>query len=202
MGLILITHDMGVVAETAERVQVQYAGQKVEEQNVRDLFSDPHHPYTQALLSALPERATKHGRLPSIPGVVPGQGDRPNGLPVFGPRCRYATERCAQEAVRQGAEFGFALCNYPLKDGVPTGHPEKDGGGAMTDAVMERRTGTGEIVVEAENLKRITRSAAAFSAAGTVKALDGVSFRWKPARRWPSSANRAAGNRRWPASSP
>jgi dipeptide transport system ATP-binding protein len=124
MGLILITHDMGVVAETAERVQVQYAGQKVEEQHVRDLFSDPHHPYTQALLSALPERATKHGRLPSIPGVVPGQGDRPSGC-LFGPRCRYATERCTREAVRQDAEFGFALCNYPLKDGVPTGHPEK-----------------------------------------------------------------------------
>jgi len=126
MGLILITHDMGVVAETAERVQVQYAGQKVEEQNVRELFSDPHHPYTEALLSALPERATKHGRLPSIPGVVPGQGDRPSGC-LFGPRCKYATERCTREVVRQGAEFGFALCNFPLKGGVPTGHPEKTG---------------------------------------------------------------------------
>ncbi|MAS05181.1 MAG: dipeptide ABC transporter ATP-binding protein DppD [Ahrensia sp.] len=123
MGLILITHDMGVVAETAERVQVQYAGQKVEEQNVRDLFRDPHHPYTEALLSALPERATRHGRLPSIPGVVPGQGDRPSGC-LFSPRCKYATERCAREAVRQGPEFGLALCNYPLKDGVPTGHPD------------------------------------------------------------------------------
>jgi len=125
MGLILITHDMGVVAETAERVQVQYAGQKVEEQNVRDLFRDPHHPYTEALLSALPERATRHGRLPSIPGVVPGQGDRPAGC-LFSPRCKYATERCAWEAVRQGPEFGLALCNYPLKDGVPTGHPDNE----------------------------------------------------------------------------
>ena len=123
MGLILITHDMGVVAETAERVQVQYAGQKVEQQNVRALFSDPHHPYTQALLSALPERATRHGRLPSIPGVVPGQGDRPAGC-LFSPRCQYATERCTREAVRQDAEFGFALCNFPLKDGQPTGYPE------------------------------------------------------------------------------
>ncbi|WP_223478857.1 ABC transporter ATP-binding protein [Oricola indica] len=123
MGLILITHDMGVVAETAERVQVQYAGQKVEQQNVRALFSDPHHPYTQALLSALPERATRHGRLPSIPGVVPGQGDRPAGC-LFSPRCQYATERCTREAVRQDEEFGFALCNYPLKDGQPTGYPE------------------------------------------------------------------------------
>ena len=125
MGLILITHDMGVVAETAERVQVQYAGQKVEEQNVRDLFRDPHHPYTEALLSALPERATRHGRLPSIPGVVPGQGDRPAGC-LFSPRCKYATDRCRQETVRQGPEFGLALCNYPLKDGVPTGHPDSE----------------------------------------------------------------------------
>jgi len=125
MGLILITHDMGVVAETAERVQVQYAGQKVEEQHVRDLFRDPHHPYTEALLSALPERATRHGRLPSIPGVVPGQGDRPTGC-LFSPRCKYATDRCRKEAVRQGPEFGHALCNYPLKDGVPTGHPDTE----------------------------------------------------------------------------
>ncbi len=71
MGLVLITHDMGVVAETAERVQVQYAGQKVEEQPVGDLFRTPRHPYTSALLSALPERATSK-TLPTIPGVVPG----------------------------------------------------------------------------------------------------------------------------------
>jgi ABC-type dipeptide/oligopeptide/nickel transport system ATPase component len=61
MALVLITHDMGVVAETAQRVAVQYAGQKVEEQPVRDLFDDPHHPYTAALLAALPERAHARG---------------------------------------------------------------------------------------------------------------------------------------------
>ncbi|HCT34230.1 MAG TPA: dipeptide ABC transporter ATP-binding protein DppD, partial [Sulfitobacter sp.] len=76
MGLVLITHDMGVVAETAERVSVQYAGQKIEEQPVIPLFDAPHHPYTSALLDALPERATEK-RLPTIPGVVPGQFDRP-----------------------------------------------------------------------------------------------------------------------------
>jgi dipeptide transport system ATP-binding protein len=123
MGLILITHDMGVVAETAERVQVQYAGQKVEEQPVRDLFRDPHHPYTAALLAALPERATRHGKLPSIPGVVPGPGDRPTGC-LFSPRCRFATARCAREAERQGVELGQALCNYPLENGRPLGHPD------------------------------------------------------------------------------
>ena len=126
MGLILITHDMGVVAETAERVQVQYAGQKVEEQPVHDLFSDPHHPYTAALLSALPERAERHGRLPSIPGVVPGQSDRPPGC-LFEPRCKIATPECARAAKRNGDDLGQALCNYPLVDGVPQGRPAETG---------------------------------------------------------------------------
>jgi dipeptide transport system ATP-binding protein len=122
MGLILITHDMGVVAETAERVQVQYAGQKVEEQPVRELFANPHHPYTAALLAALPERARTGERLPSIAGVVPGQHDRPEGC-LFSPRCEFATDLCRKSAVRQGPDMGSALCNYPLDHGRPTGHP-------------------------------------------------------------------------------
>ncbi|WP_064681069.1 ABC transporter ATP-binding protein [Rhizobium bangladeshense] len=122
MALVLITHDMGVVAETAERVQVQYAGQKVEEQPVKALFRDPHHPYTAALLAALPERAKVGQRLPSIAGVVPGQHGRPAGC-LFAPRCGYATVECDRGVVRQGPELGLALCNYPLKDGKPLGHP-------------------------------------------------------------------------------
>ena len=122
MALVLITHDMGVVAETANRVSVQYAGQKVEEQPVRELFADPHHPYTAALLSALPERATSR-RLPSIPGVVPGQYDRPAGC-LFSPRCEFVTERCVEKApVTQGQAAGYALCHYPLNQGKPVGHP-------------------------------------------------------------------------------
>jgi len=118
MALVLITHDMGVVAETAERVAVQYAGQQVERQTVKGLFSKPHHPYTAALLDALPERA-KARRLPSIPGVVPGLLDRPSGC-LFNPRCAHATERCRQDAPqRAGKEFGEALCHTPLRDGVP-----------------------------------------------------------------------------------
>jgi dipeptide transport system ATP-binding protein len=118
MGLVLITHSMGVVAETAERVSVQYAGQKVEEQPVADLFRDPRHPYTAALLAALPERATGR-KLPSIPGVVPGQFDRPQGC-LFAPRCGFATDLCRGSAPprKEGA-----LCHYPLKDGGPQGHP-------------------------------------------------------------------------------
>lgn len=114
MGLVLITHDMGVVAETAERVQVQYAGQKVEEQPVRDLFRTPRHPYTTALLSALPERATSK-ILPTIPGVVPGQFDRPKGC-LFSPRCRFADATCAQTPPTPHAEaFGKARCHHVEK---------------------------------------------------------------------------------------
>tara|TARA_B100002003_G_scaffold19995_2_gene16487 strand:- start:297 stop:1274 length:978 start_codon:yes stop_codon:yes gene_type:complete len=113
MALILITHDMGVVAETAERVQVQYAGQKVEEQAAIPLFSTPRHPYTAALLAALPERATER-RLPTIPGVVPGQFDRPPGC-LFAPRCRFADERCRTVPPKPAApELGLARCHYPL----------------------------------------------------------------------------------------
>jgi dipeptide transport system ATP-binding protein len=109
MGLVLITHSMGVVAETAERVSVQYAGQKVEEQPVAGLFASPRHPYTSALLAALPERA-KGKKLPSIQGVVPGQFDRPVGC-LFSPRCSFATDLCRSTppTLHHGA-----LCHYPM----------------------------------------------------------------------------------------
>ncbi|WP_456384978.1 ABC transporter ATP-binding protein [Desulfolithobacter sp.] len=124
MALVLITHDMGIVAETARQVVVQYAGQQVEQQDVRNLFVNPHHPYTAALLSALPERATSR-KLPSIPGVVPGQFDRPTGC-LFSPRCRYATDVCRRQTPgRAPEELGYALCHYPLKNGQPLDHPER-----------------------------------------------------------------------------
>ncbi|MGH6925664.1 MAG: ABC transporter ATP-binding protein [Propylenella sp.] len=112
MGLVLITHDMGVVAETAQRVVVQYAGQQVERQDVHGLFARPHHPYTGALLDALPDRAASN-RLPAIRGVVPGQGDLPSGC-VFNPRCDFATELCRKLVPPvQPPELGSALCHYP-----------------------------------------------------------------------------------------
>ena len=112
MGLVLITHDMGVVAETAQRVVVQYAGQQVERQHVHGLFAEPHHPYTVALLEALPDRATGT-RLPAIRGVVPGQGDRPSGC-VFHPRCNFGTEHCVKVVPPvQSTALGQALCHYP-----------------------------------------------------------------------------------------
>ena len=116
MGLVLITHDMGVVAESAERVCVQYAGQKIEEQPVVQLFEKPHHPYTAALLNALPERATER-LLPTIPGVVPGQFDRPTGC-LFSPRCKFADAICyATPPAPVGAEAGNVRCHRPLNIG-------------------------------------------------------------------------------------
>jgi len=119
MALVLITHDMGVVAETAQRVVVMYAGQMVERQPVDKLFAAPRHPYTAALLEALPERGVGRARLPTIPGVVPGQYDRPSGC-LFNPRCRYANERCRDEgpALRDGPR-GAVRCHTPLIDGRP-----------------------------------------------------------------------------------
>lgn len=114
MALILITHDMGVVAETAQRVSVQYAGQKVEEQSVHQLFASPHHPYTDALLAALPERATSR-MLPSIPGVVPGQFDRPSGC-LFSPRCSKADSICTNQSPPVStSDLGLARCHYPIR---------------------------------------------------------------------------------------
>lgn len=114
MALVLITHSMGVVAETAESVSVHYAGQKVEEQSVAALFARPRHPYTAALLTSLPERA-KSRKLPSIPGTVPGQFDRPNGC-LFSPRCARVQDLCKREVP---AFINAAMCHFPLKDGAP-----------------------------------------------------------------------------------
>ncbi|MBE9553277.1 MAG: ABC transporter ATP-binding protein [Proteobacteria bacterium] len=117
MALVLITHDMGVVAETAQRVTVLYAGQQIEKQAVGGLFSTPRHPYTAALLNALPERST--GRhLPTIPGVVPGLGDRPNGC-LFNPRCSHVTDKCRSEppALSEAAGGSAVRCHYPLMGG-------------------------------------------------------------------------------------
>ena len=95
MSLILITHDLALVAEAADRIIVMYAGQIVEEGIAKDIFREPKHPYTQALLRSLPEFAEGKSRLESLQGVVPGKYDRPTGC-LLNPRCPYATEYCRQ----------------------------------------------------------------------------------------------------------
>jgi dipeptide transport system ATP-binding protein len=119
MALVLITHDLGVVAEGADRVLVQYAGRPVETARADALFADPHHPYTAALLAALPERARQGERLAAIEGLVPGQFDRPVGC-LFAPRCPQAQALCHTRAPRPAVpELGHALCHFPLVGGRP-----------------------------------------------------------------------------------
>jgi len=92
-AILLITHDLGVVAEMCERVVVMYAGQVVEEALVKDLFKNPQHPYTKGLLKSLPSLAGKEKRLSSIPGQVPNPLEMPKGC-RFAPRCSEWRSHC------------------------------------------------------------------------------------------------------------
>ncbi|HEV7704177.1 MAG TPA: ABC transporter ATP-binding protein [Gemmatimonadaceae bacterium] len=96
MSMLLITHDLGVVAESTSRVIVMYAGEIVEQAGVRELFAHPHHPYTEGLMAAMPRAGTKRERLAVIPGAVPSPYDWPAGC-RFHARCPYAWERCEHE---------------------------------------------------------------------------------------------------------
>ncbi len=95
-SILMITHDLGVVAETCSRVIVMYGGEVVEEAPVKELFAAAHHPYTEGLLGAMPRVGAKRERLTTIPGTVPPPTAWPSGC-RFRDRCRYAWERCASE---------------------------------------------------------------------------------------------------------
>jgi dipeptide transport system ATP-binding protein len=119
MALILITHDMAVIAETVEDVVVMYAGQVVEKNSADNIFTNPRHPYTEALLGSLPERNVNAKRLPTIPGLVPGKYDRPTGC-LFHPRCKFAKDKCSTTAPVYTKEGDSAFrCHFPLINGVP-----------------------------------------------------------------------------------
>jgi peptide/nickel transport system ATP-binding protein len=97
MGIVMITHDLGVVAECCDRVVVMYAGRKVEEAPVLELFDRPLHPYTRALMASMPSMNAAATRLTEIPGIVPAPHDLGAGC-AYAPRCTYATERCRRES--------------------------------------------------------------------------------------------------------
>ena len=97
MGLIMVTHDLGVVAETVDRVVVMYGGRVMEEGPVQAIFDAPLHPYTQALLSSIPGRTAGKKRLVEIPGTSPNPAHPPSGCP-FHPRCAVADPKCAAKA--------------------------------------------------------------------------------------------------------
>ncbi len=114
MAIMLITHDLGVISETCERVIVMYAGEIVEQAPIRELFSHPSHPYTQGLIASVPRMKQTEKLLHTIPGMVPGVQDMPEGC-RFAPRCSRAQERCMKEkpptfAVNDGHYAACWLC--------------------------------------------------------------------------------------------
>lgn len=113
LAMVLISHDLALVAEHADRVMVQYAGRVMETQPPAALFARPRHPYTAALLQSLPEGA-RAGRLQAIDGMVPGPHDRPQGC-LFAPRCRHAQTRCHQQPP-QASGAAAVCCHTPLDD--------------------------------------------------------------------------------------
>ena len=120
MSIILITHDLGVVAQMCDRVNVMYCGQIVESAPVNELFHDPRHKYTQGLLHSIPRLDQEADKLDVIQGGVPSIVMLPTGC-RFHPRCPYATEKCrtaAPEMVQVGEEH-FAACHYALKEADP-----------------------------------------------------------------------------------
>jgi peptide/nickel transport system ATP-binding protein len=120
-AIVLITHDLGVVAEVAERVMVMYAGRKVEEAPVVQLFRTPRHPYTQGLLGAVPKLGSSlsgtQSRLAEIPGLVPSLKERIPGC-VFASRCRLATDLCRDVApgLETKAPGHIAACHYAARE--------------------------------------------------------------------------------------
>jgi len=136
MALVLVTHNMGVVAEMARRVAVMYAGQVMEERDADDLFAGVQHPYTAALLAAMPERHTGGTRLATIPGVVPGLLDRPPGC-LFAPRCAFATAACDERPALRSWRQGLVRCRYPLGDPQRDVNVARDGGYLADPAAMD-----------------------------------------------------------------
>jgi oligopeptide transport system ATP-binding protein len=121
MGLILITHDLGVVAEVADRVAVMYAGRIVESATSLELYGQPAHPYTEGLMHSIPRLVHKGGRLQPIEGAPPSLAAIPAGCP-FHPRCAYRTDRCLQEDPPL----------YDVGSGFPITEPLSAGGGRGT----------------------------------------------------------------------
>jgi peptide/nickel transport system ATP-binding protein len=112
MSVLLITHDLGVVAETCDDVVVMYAGKVVEKADVMTLFDQPAHPYTRALFESMPSLEGEPKTLPTIPGMVPSAVDFPAGC-RFRDRCRFATEACLIEPELQQLSPGhLAACHH------------------------------------------------------------------------------------------
>ena len=184
LAVILVTHDLGVIAGRADRVAVMYAGKVMETTSTARLFANPRHPYTEALFGALPEKAADQTeRLYSIPGMPPDLTSPPPGC-RFAARCRYVQDRCRQtEPPLEGDSWEHVFRCY-----FPVGRAEKDAGAArleVTEVAHERRApadavadGDG-VLLRADNLVKnfaVTSGAVLQRKIGEVSAVADVSF--------------------------
>jgi peptide/nickel transport system ATP-binding protein len=182
MAVIMVTHDLGVIAGRADRVAVMYAGKVVETTETSSLYANPRHPYTEALFHALPEKSAEtRERLYSIPGAPPDLVNPPKGC-RFAPRCRYATDKCRAEAPDLTGE----TTAHAYRCFFPVGAKERTVAGQLT--VVEPAVGAeeelldeqavGGVVLEAKDLVKdfpVTKGMLQRKV-GTVSAVAGVSF--------------------------
>jgi peptide/nickel transport system ATP-binding protein len=182
MAVIMVTHDLGVIAGRADRVAVMYAGKVVETTETSALYANPRHPYTEALFQALPEKSAEtRERLYSIPGAPPDLVNPPAGC-RFAPRCRYATDKCRT----QPPELTGETTAHTYRCFFPVGAKEKTVGGHLT--VVEPVAAAHEEVVEEQPLGSVVLAARDLvkefpvtkgilqRRVGTVSAVAGVSF--------------------------
>ncbi len=169
LGLVLVTHDLGVVAGVADRVAVMYAGKVAEEAAVDPLFADPRHPYTRGLLGSVPRIAGGATRLTAIPGAPPRLGAREPGC-AFAPRCALAHAACAEEPPLRPAGSGAAAC-WAADEPAP--EPEAEAHGETRHAV------TGAPLISVRDLVKeypLGKSLLPWRAAERLRAVAGVSF--------------------------
>jgi peptide/nickel transport system ATP-binding protein len=182
MAVIMVTHDLGVIAGRADRVAVMYAGKVVETTETSSLYANPRHPYTEALFHALPEKSAEtRERLYSIPGAPPDLVNPPKGC-RFAPRCRYATDKCRTEAPDLAGETTAHTyrCFFPVgaKEQAVAGHLTVVGPAVAAEEVLLDEQAVGGVVLEAKDLVKdfpVTKGMLQRKV-GTVSAVAGVSF--------------------------
>ncbi len=179
MSVILITHNLGVVAETSSRIVVMYAGKVAERATTEQLFEKPLHPYTLGLLESIPKLHEKKGqrkRLATIPGMVPHPFDMPSGC-RFHPRCMFATSKCKKEQpplfkIKDRLVACWLYETGKLAPGVKLEMPKPE------KSVKKRQTSS-EVILKVQDLKKYFGIKTHFGKRAVVKAVDGVSFEVK-----------------------
>ncbi len=182
MAVILVTHDLGVIAGRADRVAVMYAGRVAEITDTQTLFARPRHPYTEALFQALPDKAAETGeRLYSIPGLPPDLVTPPDGC-RFAARCRYAVDRCRNEEPRLLGE----VAGHEFRCFFPVGPSERNQAARVTaDSAMPAEfaqdggPATGDILLDVDHLVKnypVTTGAVLQRRVGWLSAVADVNF--------------------------